>query len=177
MTRALSQRPTTLSLGSIDLLMECSKDHITYEVIGEQVEDERYRVVDGVIYYQDMIFFTRISKLKMKALHAAHDSFLSSHEGLMETYQTIKERFSWKGSSMHLITSLLTAHGKSCVFVLIDHITSIFILLPFIYSAFLHKRASLSLDFRVFLRPRSVREIVIPCMALGKCCSILGMLS
>ena len=86
MTGALSQRLTMLSLGSIDLLMECSKDHFEYEVLDGKVEDERYRVVDGVIYYQARIFLTRNSKLKKNSLHATHDSFLSSHQGLMETY-------------------------------------------------------------------------------------------
>ena len=56
MTRALLQRPTTLSLGSLGLLMEYSQDQFTYDALDGQVRDESYGVVDGDIYYHDMIF-------------------------------------------------------------------------------------------------------------------------
>ena len=64
MTGALLQRPTTLSLGSLGLLVECSQDHFTYDAFDEQVGDESDGVVDGDIYYHDMIFLTWISKYK-----------------------------------------------------------------------------------------------------------------
>ena len=51
MIGAFSQKTTSLSLGSIDLLTECSKDHFTHEVLDGKVGDERYREVDGFIYY------------------------------------------------------------------------------------------------------------------------------
>ena len=123
MTGALLLRPTVLSLGSLVFLMECSQDHFTYEALDEQVGDDSDGVVVGDIYFHDMIFLTLISRHKKKDLHAAHDSFLSSH---METYQTIMERFSWEISLMDLITSFPTVHGKSCVFVIIYHLTKYF---------------------------------------------------
>ena len=44
-----------------------------------QVTDDRYRVMDEVIYYRERIFLTESSKLKEKILHASHDSPLSGH--------------------------------------------------------------------------------------------------
>ena len=71
MTRALSQRPTMLSLGSLDLLMECSQDHFTYDALDGKVGDESDGVVDREIYYHYMIFLTWISKHKKKYLHGS----------------------------------------------------------------------------------------------------------
>ena len=56
---ALSWRPTTLSLMSVDsdwkaqLLVEYSKDCFTHEILDVQVTDEKYRVMDEVICYWD----------------------------------------------------------------------------------------------------------------------------
>ena len=82
---ALSRRPATLSLMSLDtdwrarLLVEYSKDRFAYEVLDGQVADDRYRVVDEIIYYRDQIFLTEGSQLKKKILQASHDSPLASH--------------------------------------------------------------------------------------------------
>eukprot|EP00253_Pinus_taeda_P004559 PITA_04559 len=61
------------------------------------VADDRYRVVDEIIYYRDRIFLTKGSQLKKKILQASHDSPLASHQGFTKTYKAIRERFSWKG--------------------------------------------------------------------------------
>ena len=61
---ALSRRPATLSLMSLDadwrarILVEYSKDRFACEVLDGQVADDRYRVVDEIIYYRDRIFLT-----------------------------------------------------------------------------------------------------------------------
>ena len=58
---ALSRRPATLSLMSIDTdwraqpLVEYSKDYFSCEVLDGQVTYDRYRVMDEVIYYRDRI--------------------------------------------------------------------------------------------------------------------------
>ena len=76
MTGALLQRPTTLSLGSLGLLMECSQDHFTYDALDGQVGDESDGVVGGDTCDHDFLFLTWNSKKKKKGLHAAYDSFL-----------------------------------------------------------------------------------------------------
>eukprot|EP00253_Pinus_taeda_P005619 PITA_05619 len=100
---ALSRRPATLSLMSLDtdwrtrLLVEYSKDRFACEVLDGQVADDRYKVVDEIIYYRDRIFLTEGSQLKKKILQASHDSPLVGHQGFTKTYRAIRERFSWKG--------------------------------------------------------------------------------
>ena len=59
--------------------------------------DDRYRVVDEIIYYRDRIFLTEGSHLKKKILQASHDSPLAGHQGFTKTYRAIRERFLWKG--------------------------------------------------------------------------------
>ena len=84
---ALLHRPATLSLMSLDidwrarLLVEYSKDRFACEVLDGQVADDRYRVVDEIIYYRDWIFLTEGSQLKKKILQASHDSPLAGHQG------------------------------------------------------------------------------------------------
>ena len=68
--------PTMLSLGSLGLLMECPQDHFTIDALGKQGGSEIDGVVDGNIYYRDMIFLTWISKYKKGDLHVPYGSFL-----------------------------------------------------------------------------------------------------
>jgi len=75
---ALSRRPATLSLMSLDtdwrarLLVEYSKDMFECEVLDGQVADDRYRVVDEIIYYKDRIFLTEGSQIMKKILMIHH---------------------------------------------------------------------------------------------------------
>eukprot|EP00253_Pinus_taeda_P007363 PITA_07363 len=62
-----------------------------------KVANDRYRVVDEIIYYRDRIFLTEGSQLQKKILQASHDSPLAGHQGFTKTYRAIRERFSWKG--------------------------------------------------------------------------------
>ena len=55
---ALSRRPTTLFLMSIStyweshLLVEYSKNKFACEILDGKVHDDRYRVIDDIIYYK-----------------------------------------------------------------------------------------------------------------------------
>ena len=96
---ALSRRTTTLSLRGMDanwkaqLLVDYLKYDFACEILDEVVADERYRVMDEIIYYQDRIFLAKNSKLKEKILLASQDSPLSGHQGFTKTYKAIRERF------------------------------------------------------------------------------------
>ena len=59
--------------------------------------DDRYRVLDDVIFYKDRIYLVPESSLKGKILKVCHDSLTTGHQGYFKTYRQIKERFSWKG--------------------------------------------------------------------------------
>ena len=72
--------------------------------------DDRYRVINEIIYYRDRIFLTEGSQLKKKILQASHDSPLSSHQGFTKTYRAIRERFSWKGLEEDVLL-----HVRECV--------------------------------------------------------------
>ena len=71
-------------LGSLDpywesqLLVEYSKNLFTCKVLDGKMEDRRYKVVDGVIYFHDQIYLAKESKLKDQLLCAAYDIFLSN---------------------------------------------------------------------------------------------------
>jgi hypothetical protein len=84
---ALSRMPPTLSLMDISedwkslLLVEYSKNKFACEVLDGQVPDDRYRVVDDVIYYKDRIYLVPDSHLRQKVMQAAHDSPLAGHQG------------------------------------------------------------------------------------------------
>ena len=113
---ALSRRLAALSLMSIDadwkaqLLVEYSKEHFACEILDGLLTDERYRVMDEIIYYRDQIFLANNSKLKEKILQASHDSPLAGHQGFTKAYRAIRERFSWKGLKEDALQ-----HIKECV--------------------------------------------------------------
>jgi hypothetical protein len=58
---ALSRRPAACSLTEVSVdwkfhfLVEYSKNKLACEVLDGQVQDDRYRVIDNVIFYKDKI--------------------------------------------------------------------------------------------------------------------------
>jgi hypothetical protein len=71
---ALSRRPATCSLMEVStdwkshLLVEYSKNKFACEVLDGQVQDDRYRVIDDVIFYKDRVYLVPDSGLKKKIL-------------------------------------------------------------------------------------------------------------
>ena len=100
---ALSRQTASLSLMSIStdwraiLLVEYSKNKFTCELLDGQIQDDRYRIVDDIIYYKNRIYLVQESMLRKKIIQAAHDSPLSGHQGFLKTYRQMRERFSWMG--------------------------------------------------------------------------------
>jgi len=99
----LSRRPAGLSLLSIyqdwkaQLLVEYSKVRKACEVLEGTHADERYRVMDEVIYYKGHIYLVLNSQLRERVLQASHDSSLSRNQGFRKTYIVVRESFTWKG--------------------------------------------------------------------------------
>jgi hypothetical protein len=79
------------------LLVEYSKNKFACEVLDGQVVDDRYRVLDDVIFYKDQIYLVPKSTLKGKLLKVCHDSPSAGHQGYFKIYRKIMERLSWKG--------------------------------------------------------------------------------
>jgi hypothetical protein len=54
-------------------------------------------VVDDIIYYKASIYLVPESTLREEIMRVIHDTPLARHLGYFQTYQQIRERFSWKG--------------------------------------------------------------------------------
>jgi len=61
------------------------------------IQDDRYRVVDSIIYYKHMIYFVPKSIRKDRILREKHDAPLAGHQEYLKTYMQVRERFTWKG--------------------------------------------------------------------------------
>ena len=113
LARVYLHGPTTLSLGSLGLLMECPQHHFTLDAHDGQGGGENDEVVDGNIYYIDMIFLNWISKHEKRGLHASHGLFLFI--GVCHT--TMEELFTY------ICIILLSTHGKNIFFASMDFLT------------------------------------------------------
>jgi hypothetical protein len=51
------------------------------------VIDDRYRVLDDVIFYKNRIYLVPESTLKGKILKVCHDSPTAGHQGYFKTYR------------------------------------------------------------------------------------------
>ena len=116
---ALSWRPAVLSLMDVahdwnaQLLVEYSKDKHAYEVLDDTHGDDRFRVMDDVIYYKDKIYLVSGYQVREKVMHVANDYPLVGHLGFLKTYHTIREHFSWcglKGDELRHIQECITCH-------------------------------------------------------------------
>ena len=98
------QTSTVLSfLESLDpywdsqLMMEYSKDLLTCGIINGEVKVERFRVVDGVIYFYNLILLVNDSKFKERLLDAIYEILLSKPTGFIRAYHTLLGGFIWEG--------------------------------------------------------------------------------
>jgi hypothetical protein len=113
---ALSRRPVACSLMEIStnwkshLLVEYSNNKFTFEVMDGKIQDDRYRIIDDVIFYKDIVYLVPNSRLKKKILTVVHDSPLEGHQGFFKTYRHIRERFSCKGLKQDVMR-----HISECV--------------------------------------------------------------
>jgi hypothetical protein len=78
-------------------LAEYSKNQFACEILDNRTQDDRYIVIDDIIYYKNRIYLVPESHLKDKIMHAAHSAPLAGHPGYLKTYRNIQERFTWKG--------------------------------------------------------------------------------
>jgi hypothetical protein len=60
------------------------------------IQDDRYRVVDDIIFYKYKIYIVTESMLKENILRASHDTPLARQPRYFKTYKKLQERFSWK---------------------------------------------------------------------------------
>jgi hypothetical protein len=79
------------------LLVEYSKNKFACELMEGHIHDDRYKVVDDIIFYKDRIYLVPESTLKEKIMTVIHDTTLARHPVYFKTNRQIKERFPWKG--------------------------------------------------------------------------------
>jgi hypothetical protein len=73
-------------------------------------QDDRYKIIVDIIYYQGRIYLVLESLFKKRALQAFHNSSLAGHQGFLKAYKHIRERFSWKGLKEYSMR-----HIRECV--------------------------------------------------------------
>jgi hypothetical protein len=56
-------------------------------VIDGCVQDDNFRVIEGIIYYKGLIFLVPESTFKAKILQACHDSPMARHQGIGKSYR------------------------------------------------------------------------------------------
>jgi hypothetical protein len=82
------------------LLVEYSKDWFSCKLMDGHIQDDRYKVVDDIIYYGASIYLVPESTLREEIMRVIHDTPLTGHLGYFQTYQQIKERSHGRASRM-----------------------------------------------------------------------------
>ena len=70
---------------------------ITCGVLDGEVMDGKFKVVDVVIYFYNLILLVRDSKLKERLLDATYEILLSKTTGFIRAYHTLLGGFIWEG--------------------------------------------------------------------------------
>ena len=77
--------------------MEYHDEIFTYGVLEGEVKDERFKVVEGIIYFHDLILLNKDSKLKERLLNAAYEILLCKPTDFVKAYHNILGGFIWEG--------------------------------------------------------------------------------
>ena len=95
--------------------MEYSKDLFTWGVLEGEVKDERFKVVDGVIYSYNIILLAGNSKLKEGLFDAIYEILLSKPTIFVKAYHTVLGGFIWEGYKEDVYS-----HMKKCMDYLVE---------------------------------------------------------
>lgn len=72
-------------LGIDHLLVEYAKNQHACDIQDDKISDERYKVLNDIIYCKDIIYFVPEDKLKHKILIAVQNNQLAGHLGYLKT--------------------------------------------------------------------------------------------
>jgi hypothetical protein len=112
---ALSRRPSIYAMTDVSvdwkdhLMMEYARNQFACQIMDGKIQDDKFWIVDDLIYYKGQTFLVPESTFKAKVLQACHDSPMASHQGIGKTYRQVRERFSWKGLKEDVMR-----HVKEC---------------------------------------------------------------
>ena len=79
------------------LEVEYAKDKFYCEIFDGTNRDDRYKVLEGIIYDKYRIYLVPSSSLKEKILKKAHNYPLVGQPDFFKPYQMLREIFSWNG--------------------------------------------------------------------------------
>ena len=145
---ALSRRPS-ISLMDVaenwkaTLEVEYAKYKFYCESFDGNNHDDRYKVLEGIIYYKDRIYLVPNSILNEEILKKAHDSPLEDHPGFFKMYRMLRERFSWKGLKVDVLEYVNEC--PTCQQNKVEHTHPVGLLHPLPIPA--QKWESISMDF------------------------------
>ena len=77
-------------------MVEYPNNRFACEALDGQIQDDRYKVIDDVIYYKNKIYLVSESQLKEKIMQTSYDSPLAGHPSFVKAYRKIRERFLWR---------------------------------------------------------------------------------
>lgn len=103
MVDALSRRPHLCSISEIlaawmeIIQVKYAKNALANSILDGSLQDDKYKVRDGLIFYKERILLVPESKLKVQIFKTFHDTPMPGHPTFYKTYRQIHERFSWKG--------------------------------------------------------------------------------
>ena len=97
---ALSIRPISLmdvaKNWKATLEVEYAKDKFSCEIFYGTNHDDRYKMLEGIIYYKFRIYLVSNLIFKEKILNKSRDSPLEGHPIFFKTYRMLREIFAWK---------------------------------------------------------------------------------
>ena len=96
-------------------MMEYSKDLFTWGVLEGEIKDERFKVVDGFIYFYNLILLDSDSKIKEGLLDAIYEILISKPTGFIKAYHTLLDGFIWEGFKEDVYS-----HMKMCMDYLVE---------------------------------------------------------
>lgn len=67
--------------------MEYSKNTHACQIMDGILQDDRYKVMNDIIYYKNIIYLVPESKLKGDIMHTIHDAPSVGHPGFFKTYK------------------------------------------------------------------------------------------
>lgn len=86
-----------------------AKNSFTNRILEGTLNDDKYSVKDGLIFYKGRMLLVAETKFLKQVLKAFHDTPLAGHPGFYKTYRQICERFSWKG-----MKDYITKYVREC---------------------------------------------------------------
>lgn len=98
----ISRKPYLCSMSELSInwkvfiINEYVKNELTNEVLEGKIQDDRYKVMEDLIFYKGIIYLVLESKVKSKIMRVVHDAPLARHLGCYKTYKHVRDMLFWR---------------------------------------------------------------------------------